>query len=72
MGRFHAADDAVSINSLAFDDQKLLIDNDQYSDSGHSFATLKTPPSYEGRTLRQKTSFTHLKDSDHKILSNQE
>lgn len=68
-------DDNASVTSL-------IMDREDMSDSGHTYSThdqhmsnLNLPglTSEMGRrVLREKTSYTHLKNSDHKIPSNQE
>lgn len=72
--------------SRHFDDNasvaSLIMDREDMSDSGHTFSTheqhmsnLSLPglTSEMGRrVLREKTSYTHLKNSDHKIPSNEE
>lgn len=68
-------DDSASVASL-------IVDREDMSDSGHTYSThdqhlsnLNLPglTSEMGkRVLREKTSYTHLKNSDHKIPSNAE
>ena len=83
----HDMDDAASINSLVIDRDPMArslsghsyngSDDDHTSYTSHTGATL-SPATMSAlgtnalRGLRQKTSFTHLKNSDHKILSNEE
>lgn len=67
-------DDNASLASLIMDRDASNSYDGHASDSGHSFSSHGnhlTPP-FSGKPLREKTSFTHLKNSEHKILSNEE
>ena len=64
-------DDNASVASLIMDRDGSY--DGHHSESDHAFSNHgHLPPIPGGRLLREKTSFTHLKNSDHKILSNEE
>ena len=79
----HLQDDAASVSSLLMDRDGSY---DKHSDDSHGHAGLGVgrmpytystdslvPPQFQGHpALRQKTSYSDLKGSDHKILSNEE
>lgn len=70
LGLSRHMDDNTSVASLLMDRDGSY--DGHHSDSGHSYSSHNHLPPTPGRQLREKTSFTHLKNSDHKILSNEE